>query len=162
MLLSASIHRKISWEIQIFFICFSILSPKISVLMPLKKNLSGEFPSIFSPLRLFCCWKRPGTGWGLCWTPVLPSMVDSAAAKLREPPEVARHKVSPPVPGASDANLGRFRLLWVQHTQMGRRCREVKENPPFGNDLPFGHHRKPTICFHDVSICFLKWVDFLL
>eukprot|EP00434_Breviolum_minutum_P010968 symbB.v1.2.009674.t1/scaffold589.1/size183863/9 len=39
-----------------------------------------------------------GSGWGLCWTPVLPSMVDTAACRLTNiPPEVARHKVSPPV-----------------------------------------------------------------
>ena len=38
-----------------------------------------------------------GCGWGLCWTPVLPSMVDSAASKLDIPPELARHRVSPSV-----------------------------------------------------------------
>ena len=39
-----------------------------------------------------------GCGWGLCWTPVLPSMVDSAASKLLDvPPELARHMVSPSV-----------------------------------------------------------------
>ncbi|CAK9023996.1 MFS-type transporter SLC18B1 (Solute carrier family 18 member B1) [Durusdinium trenchii] len=39
-----------------------------------------------------------GSGWGLCWTPVLPSMVETAARKLSGvPPEVARHQVSPPV-----------------------------------------------------------------
>eukprot|EP00435_Cladocopium_sp_Y103_P033180 s3146_g8.t1 len=39
-----------------------------------------------------------GSGWGLCWTPVLPSMVDTAASRLGDcTPEVARHKVSPPV-----------------------------------------------------------------
>lgn len=39
-----------------------------------------------------------GSGWGLCWTPVLPSMVDTAASRLRDVSvEVARHKVSPPV-----------------------------------------------------------------
>ena len=39
-----------------------------------------------------------GCGWGLCWTPVLPSMVDSAASKLLDvSPELARHMVSPSV-----------------------------------------------------------------
>ena len=42
-----------------------------------------------------------GSGWGLCWTPVLPTMVETAADKLRGiPSELARHRVSPPVSGA--------------------------------------------------------------
>lgn len=39
-----------------------------------------------------------GLGWGLCWTPVLPSMVDAAMGLLPDTPAAeARHVVSPAV-----------------------------------------------------------------
>ena len=46
-----------------------------------------------------------GLGWGLCWTPVLPSMVDSAASQLKDTPkEQARHSVSPAVSSIFNAS----------------------------------------------------------
>jgi len=46
-----------------------------------------------------------GCGWGLCWTPVLPSMVNAAASKLTDTPsELARHQVSPPVSSIFNAS----------------------------------------------------------
>ena len=36
-----------------------------------------------------------GLGWGLCWTPLLPCMVDHAATKLGSPE--ARHLVAPSI-----------------------------------------------------------------
>ncbi|CAJ1405057.1 unnamed protein product [Effrenium voratum] len=53
------------------------------------------WPAVISGLLLV------GSGWALCWTPVLPTMVETAAARLRQSSgtsiEVARHQVSPPV-----------------------------------------------------------------
>lgn len=45
-----------------------------------------------------------GCGWGLCWTPVLPSMVEAAAAQLKDTPaDQARHAVSPAVSSVFNA-----------------------------------------------------------
>eukprot|EP00435_Cladocopium_sp_Y103_P034964 s32_g9.t1 len=46
-----------------------------------------------------------GLGWGLCWTPVLPSMVDAAVARLPDTPAAqARHAVSPAVSSIFNAS----------------------------------------------------------
>lgn len=46
-----------------------------------------------------------GLGWGLCWTPVLPSMVDAAMAQLGDIPVAqARHAVSPAVSSIFNAS----------------------------------------------------------
>mmetsp|Transcript_42878 Transcript_42878/g.93289 ORF Transcript_42878/g.93289 Transcript_42878/m.93289 type:complete len:453 (+) Transcript_42878:87-1445(+) len=46
-----------------------------------------------------------GCGWGLCWTPVLPSMVEAAVAQLKDTPaDQGRHAVSPAVSSVFNAS----------------------------------------------------------
>ena len=70
-----------------------------------------------------------GCGWGLCWTPVLPSMMDQAASKLESP--AARHLVSPSVASIFNASaalgeaMGPLLGTWLLHSgRTGRVCFE--------------------------------------
>lgn len=76
-----------------------------------------------------------GLGWGLCWTPVLPSMVDAAMAQLGDIPAAqARHAVSPAVSSIFNASAalgeaaGPLIGTWIlpENFQLGPKVRASK------------------------------------
>lgn len=76
-----------------------------------------------------------GCGWGLCWTPVLPSMVEAAAAQLKDTPaDQGRHAVSPAVSSVFNASaalglaVGPLMGTWLlpKNFQLGPKVRGQK------------------------------------